>query len=74
MQGPAHFNVKQESYREKIGNERRASIAHEGKGNTRDGKQTYGHTDIEDDVKCDRADQPESKKKTKPVSGPESNI
>ena len=74
MNCPSHFNVEEKSYREKIGNERRASITQKGKGNACDGKQADGHTDIENDVKGDGTDEPQSKKKAKPVSGPKSDI
>ena len=71
---PAHFNVEEESYREKIGNERRAAITQEGKGNACDGKQADGHADIENDVKRDGTDKPQSKEKAKPVPGAKSDI
>ena len=74
MNCPSHLNVEEESYREKIGNERRASITHEGKGNARNGKQADGHTDIENDVKREGTDEPQRKKKAKPVPGPKSDI
>ena len=74
MYCPAHFNVGEESYHEKIGNERRAAITQEGKGNACDGKQADGHTDIENDVKRDGTDKPQSKEKAKPVPGAKSDI
>ena len=70
----AHFDVEQKPYREKIGDERRASVAQQGERNTSDGKQADGHANIENDVKRDRTDEPEGKKKTKTISGSKSNI
>ena len=74
MHCSSHFNIKKKSYCKKIGNERRASIAQEGKGNARDGEQADGHTDIEDDVKRDGTDKPQSKKKAKSIPSPKSNV
>ena len=74
MNCPSHFNVEEESYREKIGNERRASITKEGKGNACNGKQADGHTDIKNNIERDGTDEPQRKKKTKPVPGAKSDI
>ena len=74
MHCSSHFNIKKKSYCKKIGNERRASIAQEGKGNARDGEQADGHTDIENNIKGYGEDKPQGKKKTKTIGSAKGNI
>jgi hypothetical protein len=74
MHGSAHFNIEKQAYREKMGDEGRAAITQEGKGNTGDGEQADGHANIKDDVKGDGTDEPESKKKTESIRGSECDV
>ena len=74
MHCSSHFNIKKKSYCKKIGNERRASIAQEGKGNARDGEQADGHTDIKNNIKRDGTDESQSKKKAESIPCSKSDV
>ena len=67
MDASPHFNIEKKSYGKKIGNERRASITQEGKGNARNRKQADGHADIKNNIKRDGTDEPQCKKKAESI-------
>ena len=70
----SHFNIQKQAYCKKMSYQGGAAITQQRKGNTGDRKQSNCHANIKNDVKRDGTDEPQRKKKTKPVCSSKSDV